>query len=161
VADTIWTIRGREFAHCNCAYGCPCQFNALPPHGNCHAVIGIEIEEGHHRDTRLDGLKFAGVLKWPRAIHEEHGEALIIIDKRANAVQREALLRIIRGQDTELGATFFQVFSSTLEKVHHPVFAKIEFDVDVEARKAVRLLRRCLSSRVRGVTNELVQLPFM
>ena len=24
--EAIWMIKGREFAHCNCAYGCPCQF---------------------------------------------------------------------------------------------------------------------------------------
>ncbi len=25
-----WILTGREFANCNCAHGCPCQFNALP-----------------------------------------------------------------------------------------------------------------------------------
>ena len=25
-----WEIKGREFGNCNCDYGCPCQFNALP-----------------------------------------------------------------------------------------------------------------------------------
>ncbi|MGA7790694.1 MAG: DUF1326 domain-containing protein, partial [Xanthobacteraceae bacterium] len=29
--------------NCNCAYGCPCQFNALPTHGNCEAVAGMQI----------------------------------------------------------------------------------------------------------------------
>jgi hypothetical protein len=46
MAEAIWTIKGREFSQCNCAYGCPCQFNARPTHGNCHAVVGIEIEKG-------------------------------------------------------------------------------------------------------------------
>ena len=32
-------------------------------------------------------------------------------------------------------ATMFAVFASTLERVHDPIFAKIDFDVDVEARK--------------------------
>jgi hypothetical protein len=44
MAEAIWTIKGREFAHCICAYGCPCQFNALPIHGNCHAVVCFDIE---------------------------------------------------------------------------------------------------------------------
>src|SRR5690242_9124576 len=56
-----WAFKGREFTNCNCAYGCPCQFNALPTHGNCQAVIGIQIDEGHHGQTSLDGLRFAGV----------------------------------------------------------------------------------------------------
>jgi len=136
MAKAMWTIKGREFAHCNCAYGCPCQFNARPTHGNCHALFGIEIEQGHHGNTKLDGLRFAGVFSWPGAIHEGHGEAVVIIDERSNSAQREALLRIISGRDTEPGATFFQVFFSTLGKVHEPILAKIDFDVNVEARKA-------------------------
>ena len=30
-----WEIKAREFGNCNCDYGCPCQFNALPTHGHC------------------------------------------------------------------------------------------------------------------------------
>ena len=41
--STTWQIKARELANCNCAYGCPCQFNALPTHGNCRAVIGYQI----------------------------------------------------------------------------------------------------------------------
>jgi hypothetical protein len=36
------------------AYGCPCQFNALPTHGNCEAVAGMQIDQGYHGDTPLD-----------------------------------------------------------------------------------------------------------
>src|ERR1700730_12461301 len=35
MADVKWHLKGRNFSHCNCSYGCPCQFNALPTHGNC------------------------------------------------------------------------------------------------------------------------------
>jgi hypothetical protein len=136
MTEAIWTIKGREFAHCNCDYSCPCQFNSLPTHGNCHAVVAIEIEKGHHGYTQLDGLRFAAVFAWPGAIHQGHGEAVVIIDERASPAQREALLRIVSGQDSEPGATVFQVFSSMLEKVHDPIFGRIDFDVDVEARRA-------------------------
>ena len=40
------------------------------------------------------------------------------------------------GEDTEPGATFFQVFSTTFDKVHDPVFAPIEFEMDVDGRTA-------------------------
>lgn len=136
MTDVQWTIKGREFVNCNCAYGCPCQFNALSTHGHCKAVAAFEIIEGHHGKTRLDGLKAVGILAWPGAIHEGKGEALIVVDERASPEQREALLRILSGQDTEPGATVWQVFSTTLEKVHDPIFAKIDFNVDVDARKA-------------------------
>src|SRR5918995_6445056 len=132
MTDISWTIKGREFVHCNCAYGCPCKFNALPTHGDCRAVAAIDIEEGHHGETRLDGLRIAVVLAWPGPIHEGDGEALPIVDERASPQQREALLRIMSGEDTIPGATFFQVFSTTYEKVHDPVFTKIDLDVDVD-----------------------------
>ncbi|HEX2352732.1 MAG TPA: DUF1326 domain-containing protein [Xanthobacteraceae bacterium] len=136
MADTKWTIKGREFVNCNCPYGCPCQFNGLPTHGHCQAVGGFEIERGHHGSTALDGLKFVGIFRWPGAIHEGKGEAAVVIDERANEAQRGALLRILSGQDTEPGATIFNVFASTLEKVHDPIFALIEFQVDIPARRA-------------------------
>jgi hypothetical protein len=134
--DAKWTIKGKEFINCNCSYGCPCQFNGLPTHGFCEAVGGFQIEQGFHGDTRLDGLRFVGIFHWPGPIHEGKGEAAVVVDQRANPKQREALLRIISGQDTEPGATVFQVFSTTLEKVHEPIFAAIDFDVDVDSRKA-------------------------
>ena len=133
---TEWTLHGREFANCNCDYACPCQFNSLPTHGNCWAVIGIQIERGHHGDTPLDGLRLAGIFKYPQAIHMGNGEALPIVDKRANEAQRNALLRIMSGQDTKPGATMFQVFFSMLSKVHEPVFADIDFAVDIAKRVA-------------------------
>ena len=136
MSDVQWSIQGREFVHCNCAYGCPCQFNALPTQGNCKAVAAIQIESGHHGDTRLDGLRFGMIVAWPGPIHEGRGEVVPLIDARADPQQREALLRIMSGEDTEPGATLFQVFSTTYEKVHDPVFEEIDFEVDVAGRKA-------------------------
>jgi hypothetical protein len=95
MADVKWHLKGRNFSHCNCSYGCPCQFNALPTHGNCEAVVGIVIDEGNHGGTKLDGLMFGGVFSWPGPIHEGHGQAVPIVDERASPAQREAILRIM------------------------------------------------------------------
>src|SRR5437868_543409 len=73
---TYWEFRGRELANCTCEYGCNCQFNALPDKGHCHAVAAVQIDEGHHGDTRLDGLTVVGIFKWPGPVHEGNGEAL-------------------------------------------------------------------------------------
>lgn len=151
--EVRWTIKGREFVHCNCDYGCPCQFNGRPTKGNCRAVLGVDIVEGHHGNTRLDGLKIAAIAAWPGAIHEGHGEIVPIVDERASPEQREALLRIMSGEDTEPGATFFQVFSATLEKVHDPVFAPIEFQVDVDGRKARLKVPGLIDSRGEPIVN--------
>lgn len=136
MAETRWTIKGREFVHCNCSYGCPCQFNALPSRGHCQAVAGIEIDEGRYGETDLGGLRIGLIVAWPGAIHEGGGHVVPIVDERADDRQREALLRIMSGEDTVPGGTFFQVFAATFEKVHDPVFAPIELDVDVDGRTA-------------------------
>ena len=132
---TSWEIIGRELVNCTCEYGCNCQFNALPDKGHCHAVAGIQIDAGHHGDTRLDGLRLAAIFKWPGAVHEGNGEAIAFIDERADAAQREALLRIMTGQDTDPFATMFAVYASTLSKLHPPVFTNIDLDLDIDGRK--------------------------
>jgi hypothetical protein len=130
-----WEIKGRELVNCNCAYGCPCQFDALPTYGQCQAVFGIEIEKGHFGDVDLSGLRLAGVYYWPGAVHEGKGKAQPVIDERASAAQREALLNLISGEHSDPFATMFSVYASTMETVHEPIFAPIDFEVDVEGRK--------------------------
>lgn len=134
--DIKWEIKGREFANCNCAYGCPCQFSALPTHGNCRAIAAIHIDEGNYGKTKLDNLNFMLIARWPGAVHEGRGEAVVIVDEKATPEQRKAILRIASGQDTEPGTTVFQVYFTTFDKVHDPIFAPIQFDVDVDARRA-------------------------
>jgi len=131
---TSWEIQADEFVTCNCAYGCPCQFNALPTHGNCEAMAGYQIKQGYFGDTKLDGLQAAGVLYWPGPIHEGRGKAFIIIDKRADEAQRQALLTIISGGETDPGVTMWNVFAATMEEVFDPAFETIELEVDVEGR---------------------------
>ena len=130
-----WQFKGRELVNCTCDYGCSCQFDGLPDKGHCHAVAGIQIDEGYHGETRLDGLKVAAIFKWPGAIHEGHGEVVAFVDSRADDAQREALLKIMTGQDTDPFATMFAVYASTVTTMHPPVFTHIDFEVDVDARR--------------------------
>ena len=132
---TPWEIQGSELINCNCSYGCPCQFNAPPTKGFCEAMGAIGIDKGHFGEVRLDGLKIAVVFQWPGPIHEGKGKCQPIVDVKANDQQREALLKIMSGQDTEPFATMFSVFATTLDTVFDPIFTTIEFDVDVDARR--------------------------
>jgi hypothetical protein len=154
-----WTIKGREFVNCNCAYGCPCQFNALPTHGHCEAVGGFQIDEGFHGDTRLDGLKVVGMFRWPGPIHKGRGESAMVIDERATPAQRDALFRIFSGLDTEPGATVFQVFSTTCETVHEPLFASIDFEVDVAERRARLVVPGIAEGRGEPILNAVTGKP--
>ncbi|MCC7417409.1 MAG: DUF1326 domain-containing protein [Acidobacteria bacterium] len=153
MATTSWTIKGREFVNCNCSYGCPCQFNGLPTYGFCQAVAAMEIHDGFHGDTPLGGLRFVGMFRWPGPIHEGHGEAAIVLDERATAAQRSALLRILTGEDTEPGATIFSVFKPTLETLHEPLSAPIDFKVDVDGRRATLRVPGIVETRGEPIVN--------
>ena len=153
MADVKWAIRAREFVNCNCAYGCPCQFNALPTYGDCKAVMAFEIDTGHHGKTKLDGLRVALMFAWPGPIHLGKGEAAAIIDRRATPEQREALIRIVSGKDTEPGATIFQVFSGTFEKFHDPIVADIDFEVDIDERRARLKVPEYIDTRGEPIVN--------
>ena len=130
-----WMIRGSEFSNCNCAFGCPCQFNSASSHGSCEAIGSTLIDEGSFNDISLDGLCFVMLLKWPGEIAEGNGQQQLIIDERADTEQREALRKIAHGESTEPGATHYYVFNSTMSKVHDTLYAPIEMRIDVEARR--------------------------
>jgi len=133
---TDWYIKGREYANCNCAYGCPCQFNALPTDGTCKAAVGYQIDEGRYGDVNLDGLLAASVYAWPGPVHEGNGEMLLIVDESASAEQRDAMLRIMSGEDTQPMATMWSVFTAMCSTTYEPLSKPIDFEVDVENRIA-------------------------
>ncbi len=131
-----WMVRGSEFVNCNCAFGCPCQFNSPSTNGYCEAIGSALIEEGNFNDISLDGLCFVMLLKWPGEVAEGNGQQQLIIDESANPEQREALRKIAHGEATAPGATHFYVYNSTMSKVHDTLYAPIEISIDVEARHA-------------------------
>ncbi|MEO7655278.1 MAG: DUF1326 domain-containing protein [Sphingomicrobium sp.] len=131
---TYWKLKGRELVNCSCDYGCNCQFGGLPDKGHCYAAFSMIIDEGVHGDTDLSGLHIAALYKWPGPIHEGKGEALPYIDERASEDQRQALLTIATGGDTDPFATVFAVFASTVETMHEARFVPFEMSVDVDGR---------------------------
>ena len=109
--------------------------HAPPTNGRCLNVFGYHIVKGHHGKTKLDGLNVAVIARFPGAIHEGRGELVTIIDESADHAQRDALQSILTGEDAAPG-TFFHIFASTMERVHPPVFTAVEFDIDVDRRRA-------------------------
>ncbi len=135
MAHTKWSMKGRYLKNCNCAFGCPCDFNARPTHGPCEGMSGMEIDEGFFGDTRLDGLRWACAYHWPGALHEGNGTIQAVIDERADEKQREALLTILSGRE-QVDGTFFQIISMIVTNVLTPQFRPIEFAFDLESRTA-------------------------
>lgn len=159
MAKTEWMIRGPEIASCNCNYGCPCQFNSLPSDGTCRAAVGMRIDKGHYGNVKLDGLRWAATAAWPGAIHQGHGEILPIVDESASAEQRDALLKIMSGQDTEPGATFFQVFISMCEKIHEPMFKPISFMADLKSCEGHLSVPGVVDVRTEAIRNPVTNKP--
>ncbi|MEX2271670.1 MAG: DUF1326 domain-containing protein [Vicinamibacterales bacterium] len=93
-----WTVAGNVLIACNCDYGCPCNFNALPSRGNCEGGWIWIVDKGHVDDVSLDGLGIALFAKWPGAIHHGGGRAVCYVDERATDAQRNALAVLLRGE---------------------------------------------------------------
>jgi hypothetical protein len=149
-----WEIHGIGFGNCNCAYGCPCQFNALPTHGHCRAISFTEIERGYFGATDLAGLRLAFAAIWPGPVHEGNGTYLPIVDRRADADQRAALVSILTGKETDPLATAFAVYSAMCSTVHEAVVTEIDIEIDMEARTA-----RCEARGVAEVRGEPIRNP--
>ena len=93
-----WGASGTVLIACNCDWGCPCNFNARPSRGFCQGGWIWMFDRGHVNDVQLDGLGVALFAKWPGAIHEGGGHAACYVDDRADATQRVALERVVRGE---------------------------------------------------------------
>jgi hypothetical protein len=149
-AKTNWRIAGEEVASCNCAWGCPCQFNALPTHGRCEGLGGWQIREGHFGTTRLDGVRFAQILWWPGPIHEGNGTRQLLIDEQTTPDQRMALMTLVSG--TQSG-TFFEIIAAVCPNVAEPVFVPITFQSDRERRQALLRIPGIAELRTEPIKN--------
>lgn len=132
---TNWRMKGKYVKNCNCAYGCPCDFNAKPTYGPCEGMAGMAIDEGEFAEIRLGGLRWVALYHWPGPLHEGNGTLQAIVDERADADQRQALLTILSGKEQDEG-TFFHILSMITSTMLEPRFLPIEFSFDRDARTA-------------------------
>ena len=126
LTPTKWTLKGTAYIACNCDWGCPCNFNALPTKGFCEGGWTWRVDAGAVDDVRLDGLHFSVFAKWPGAIHHGNGEGVILIDERATDAQRDAIAALVAGKS---GGPW-GVLAWTWPKVHGPRLVKYEIDGD-------------------------------
>jgi hypothetical protein len=92
-----WYLNGKVVVACNCDWGCPCNFNALPTTGKCEGGWTWHVEKGAFGDVTLDGLTFSVFVNWPGAIHEGNGHAVIFVDESADDAQRDAIGTLVSG----------------------------------------------------------------
>ena len=152
MAQADWRLEGEWMKNCNCAFGCPCDFNARPTNGECKGLLGMRITKGHFNTTSLDGLTFFAVVSFPGALHEGNGQLQPIIEERASPEQRDALFNIMSGQNSAEG-TLFHICSLIVSKMHEPIFAPVTFQFDEAARTARLVIPGVLETEVEPIKN--------
>lgn len=145
-----WRMKGQWLKNCNCAFGCPCDFNALPTHGYCEGMWAMNIAEGNYGDVPLSGLKWVAIGKWPGPIHEGNGTLQHIIDTNADESQRRSLLSILSGGS---GSRWYEIISSVCSNVLEPRFAEIDFEFDLEKRQAYMSVKDICETKVEPIKN--------
>ena len=121
-----WKLSGQVLVACNCDWGCPCNFNARPSKGKCEGGWIWHVDKGTFGDVTLDSLNVSVFVNWPGAIHEGNGEALILIDERADDRQRAALQTLVGGK----AGGPWGVLGWTWPKVHGPYFVAYDLAFD-------------------------------
>ena len=157
---TEWEIHGKEFTNCSCAYGCPCQFNALPTHGYCRAIVFVQIDKGQFGDAQLAGLNMAFAVAWPGAVHQGRGSMQPIIDERGTKAQRNALLSIMTGKETDPMVTFFAIYTAMCDTIRDPVHTKISIDFDMNMRRAKCQAQGMATGRGEPILNPVTKKEF-
>lgn len=128
VEDSMkWHYKCEIITACNCDWGCPCNFDARPTPGYCEGGWAMRIREGSYGAVKLDGVAFALVAAWPRAIHEGGGTAKLYLDETANPQQRKALERIVKG---EAGGKPWPIFAKTFDKWLDTSHVKFDWTFD-------------------------------
>jgi len=125
-----WTLSGEYMEACNCDYLCPCIFTnsqGETTQDNCTALLVFRIDDGRFGETRLDGLKFALVIRSGRVM--AHGNWIFagIVDAAADDAQRAALSAIVSG---EAGGTPGVIRSHLVSDFRGVEIQPIEFVVD-------------------------------
>jgi hypothetical protein len=77
----------------------------------------------------------------------------VVVDERADARQREALVKILTGEETEDMATMWWVFSAMSPTKLPPIYGRIDLEVDVDSRRAQLKVPGLISSKGEPIRN--------
>jgi hypothetical protein len=96
-------------------------------------MFADRILEGHYGNVKLDGLTFGGTYHWPGALHLGNGTFQPYLSDTSTPEQREAILTVMSGK---AGNAWYEVLASVISRVLEPRFVPIEFEFDLERRRA-------------------------
>jgi hypothetical protein len=144
-------MRGEYMESCNCDYLCQCIYtNPQGPvtHDHCTAALVFRIDAGSYGDTKLDGLKFALVIRSGKVMADGNWIFAGVVDERADDAQRQALAAIVGGQAGGPPAFICENLVSDFRGVE---FKPIEFTLDGLRRSTV--IPDVLSFEIEGVAS--------
>ena len=101
-------------------YTGPCFANGEAEINGKEAVLGWKINNGAWKGVNIAGLGVVGVIRAEHTIGNVHvpsnsGRAVLIVDSRANAEQREALIAFAKSQGGPLMQNVVKVLSAPVE----------------------------------------------
>jgi hypothetical protein len=100
MATPSWKVSGQYYETCNCDFVCPCilqQMSAAPSKGECLFAMAFKIDQGAYGAIPLDGLGFIVLGQTPEAMVRGNWSVGVIVDQRATAEQRDAIVSIASG----------------------------------------------------------------
>lgn len=119
-----WHIKGELILNCNCTVFCPCVVSLgahKPTEGECHAWIGVAIDEGSYDGEDLSGLNMGLMLDIPGRMGEGNWKVAAYVDERASEAAHDALLRIFSGQARGTTGLFTMLVSEMIGHERAPV----------------------------------------
>jgi hypothetical protein len=151
MAEQKWTMHGEYMESCNCDYLCPCIYtNPQGPVTYDHCIAGLvfRIDEGSWDAAKLDGLKFALVIRSGKVMADGGWIFGGVVDERADPAQRQALGAIVGG---EAGGPPAFIRENLVSDFRGVAFRPIEFNLDGLKRSTV--IPDILSFEIEGVAS--------
>lgn len=132
---TPFRVKAESIEACNCQHGCNCQFAGYPNEGKCEFIVGYEVKDGKFGNVSLKGVRAVVAAKYPKAIHEGHGQVVLFVDEKASQEQVNAFATILSGK---MGGMPWEALAGTIEHFEGPVRKPVEISIAGE-RSQVRV----------------------
>jgi hypothetical protein len=100
MSTPAWKVTGQYYETCSCDFVCPCiltQLTAVPSKGSCTFAMGFKVEQGKYGSVSLDDLGFIVVGFTPEEMGKGNWSVGLIVDERASAEQRDAIVAVASG----------------------------------------------------------------
>ncbi len=145
VRQKRYWVKGQLLGACNCAWGCPCNFEASPTYGPCEGAYVWRIETGRYNGVNLDGLVLAEISKFPGAVHLGNGTSVYLVDERADETQRTAIETMVNDEAP------FSVFLSLSSEFFG--FQYVPFSVELNGTESSATIPGVLDLQLAPMTN--------